>query len=974
MPLRYFTRARQAVCSAFILAVIIASPPYTTSNAADNSIEAEPTREYEPLPRFDVRSNRPGRVASTDLEHKRSLVSGPGAANAVLRWNDELELPHFLFSYDSALTPPSAEDAVSIAKRFVRDNSALFGTSESQLKSARVSAREHGGGGAFTRLALEQRAHGIKVFDGEMLFIIDGDGRVVSESGSFIPEVERRAPNPVPRLSAVEALERASAACGARLTSPVTTIQDTTASRSRVLFSSDEIDSRSEASLVYYPITRGEIRLAYQVLLYGAPAYIDSYLVLVDARDGELLRRESLTYAFQAARGRVFIGENPLVSERQLVTFGSPSDASPAGWIDGSTTEGNNARVVFNPDLTGGSLISANPSGDFDFPLDLSPAVSPLSQSDASAANLFYWVNYAHDRFYSLGFDESSRNFQLSNLERGGVGSDAVRAETLRGAAVDPSQTTQLVRNNAFFATTVDGTQPLLAMLMWTQFLNGQPVNLDSSYDAGVIIHEYTHGVSTRLAGTDSMTGLRSLQGGGMGEGWSDFFAMSFLDQGAEPITAAHATGDYVTQQPTRGVRSYPYTTDFNLNPLTFGDIAYNTAVHAQGTVWCEILWEMRQALVARYGIEAGRLIAERLVVDGLKLIPLAPLFTDARDAIVLADRTTSGGANLDVIWGAFARRGLGASAMTSLVAPSTGFRVAVSEAYDVPPELSTGLLVINDKPPTPAVIDEPLPIIVVDRDIAGSNSVAVRIVNLRTGQEAPIALAESAPGRFEGSVTLQNGQSGSALAAEPGDGITIRYSNASGQSGVAELVETRTVAARRVIVYEQEFDLNIGDWLYPANGDSSPNYWHVTKRRSSSGPRALLFAKEKPAKAFTPRASRGTATLQAFDAQGLLRPRLEFDWLFSGFGGDPTASSDVVTVSASNIKSSAQEPSLPVTYGFRPGADQAFQAGIIDLRFLENRRASVSFSFAASGADIKRKQFQGFYLDRVRITAVSTK
>lgn len=972
MRFSYRARARKAVGCVTILALVVAfNSTAAGKSPADTLEEIESVQEYEPLPRFDVRWSRKQSVTPVDLDHKTGLISLAARAEPVLRWNDELDVPHFLFSRGSTLTDPSPDDAATIAKRFVSENSPLFATSDAELRSARVSARETGGQGAFTRLALEQRANGIRVFDSEMLFVIDREGRLVSQSGGFLPGIERRAPAPTPRLSPVEALVRAAEACGAQLTSPVAAVRDDTPSRARVVFASDEIDLRTEAAVVYYPVTRDEIRLAYQVLLYGAPTYIDSYLILVDAQTGELLLREALTYALSGARGRVFTGENPLVAQREMVSFAGRPEASPGGWVTGSTTEGNNTRVVFNADLSGGSPIRANENDDFDFPLDLSG--SPLQHSNASGANLFYWVNFAHDRFYSLGFDESSRNFQLSNLDRGGAEGDPVRAETLRGAALEPSETNQVVRNNAFFSATVDGTPPLLAMLMWSLNVDGKTTLLDSSYDAGVIIHEYTHGVSTRLAGTDSTTGLRSLQGAGMGEGWSDFFAMSFLDSGAELLAAPHVTGDWVTGQPERGVRAYPYTTDFNLNPLTFGDIAYNTAVHAQGTVWCEILWELRQALVGRYGLEAGRLIAERLVVDGLKLIPLAPLFTDARDAIVLADQTTNGGANLDVIWGAFARRGLGASATTTLVTPLTGFRITVDEAYDLPPELSAGALIIDEKPPAPAVVDEPLPVLVLDRDLAGGGSVDVRVVNTRTGQESAITLTESLPGRFSGSLLVQQAVSGEGLHAEPGDEIVINYSDARGSSGSPEVLEIRTVAARRVVVYEEEFESGGDDWVYPANGDSSRNFWHVTKRRSSSGDRSLCFAKEKPARQFTPIASRGTAVLQEFDAQGLLRPRLEFDWLFSGFEGDPTAASDLVTMFATNSRSSSREPSLPVTYNFRPTSGTSFRDGSIDLRFLENRRGSVSFSFAASGVNMKRKSFEGFYLDRVRITALST-
>ena len=54
----------------------------------------------------------------------------------------------------------------------------------------------------------------------------------------------------------------------------------------------------------------------------------------------------------------------------------------------------------------------------------------------------------------------------------------------------------------------------------------------DGAYDANVIIHEYTHGVSERLARQVYTT----FQGASMGEGWSDFLGLEYIvPEGAPP-------------------------------------------------------------------------------------------------------------------------------------------------------------------------------------------------------------------------------------------------------------------------------------------------------------------------------------------------------------------------------------------------------------------------------------------------------
>jgi len=961
-----------------IIVIAIALPlPLMPNVATAAANQPAATADFEPLPNFDARSLRARRVQQTNVEQqKQRLALAPAARDHVtLSWNDEMDTPHHLFSLAAPLTPASGDDALTIAQRFVRDNRALFAINQDELNQARVSARTTDERDGLTRLALEQRVNRLRVVDAEMLFVLDRDGRVLSTSGSFMPAIARRAPDPHPAFPAERALHRAAEMCDAPLTAPVTIRTEKLSARDRITFASDEVDSRSEASLVYYPLTRDDVRLAYQVLLYGVPTALDAYLILIDAKTGEALRRDSLTYAMAAPQGRVFIKENPVVAgNRELVSFAGDPTASPQGWVGGGRTEGNNATVLFNPELVVGTIINANANGNFDFPLDLAPTRSPLSSSDASATNLFYWVNVAHDRFYALGFNETARNFQADNLGKGGAGGDSVRAETLRGAALDPSKTKQLVRNNAYFSSSLDGTPPLLAMLMWDATMNNQPASLDSSYDAGVIIHEYTHGVSTRLAGTDNALGLRSSQGGGMGEGWSDFFAMSFLAESDAPLDGSFATGSYMTQR-ARGVRAYPYSTSIDANPLAFGDLRANTEVHAMGTVWCAMLWEMRQAFIARDGFDAGRTAAERLVINGLKLIPLTPSFVDARNAILLADKATNSGANQELIWRAFAKRGLGQSASTSLTAPGAGFRLAAVEGYDIPPEVSAGALMVNDRPPHVAVIGEALPLVVVDRDLLDQSALDVRATNTRTGEAVTLRLAANAPGQFVGAARVAraeaDGDPDAGIAAQPGDQIAITYGNARNETGAAEIVEVRATVARRVTLYATDFEQDALDWTLQSD-------WHLTKRRAASAVYSLYFAKQKGRhenKSFTRNGSFGIAYSPGADLQHLIKPQLEFDYYFSGATESP---SDLLALGARNYPfigggtTVADEPLLPLVFDLKPDAEPAFKSLKIDLQYIGRARAYLSFTFTASRIEVSRKNLEGVYLDNLRITALA--
>ena len=56
-------------------------------------------------------------------------------------------------------------------------------------------------------------------------------------------------------------------------------------------------------------------------------------------------------------------------------------------------------------------------------------------------------------------------------------------------------------------------------MFLWT---GGTP-DRDGALDSQMVVHEMTHGLSSRLIG--NTTGLNSNMSRAMGEGWSDFYA-----------------------------------------------------------------------------------------------------------------------------------------------------------------------------------------------------------------------------------------------------------------------------------------------------------------------------------------------------------------------------------------------------------------------------------------------------------------
>ena len=191
------------------------------------------------------------------------------------------------------------------------------------------------------------------------------------------------------------------------------------------------------------------------------------------------------------------------------------------------------------------------------------------------------------------------------------------------------------------------------------------PINTDASFDNGVIAHEYGHGVSNRLTGGPANTGCLG-NGEQAGEGWSDWLALLLTIEPGDHGSDARGIASYLVGTPVtdRGIRTFPYSTDMNINPHTYADLVNSPEVHYIGEIWCSAVWDLSWLLIDQYGFStnpgSGNNIALRLILEGMKLQPCGPGFLDSRDAILQADYLLYDNAHRCMIWQAFSRRGMG--------------------------------------------------------------------------------------------------------------------------------------------------------------------------------------------------------------------------------------------------------------------------------------------------------------------------
>ncbi len=225
--------------------------------------------------------------------------------------------------------------------------------------------------------------------------------------------------------------------------------------------------------------------------------------------------------------------------------------------------------------------------------------------------------------------------------------------------------------------------------------IDAPPPPYDSDLDAGVICHEYGHGISIRLTGGASTSSCLT-NAEQQGEGWSDYWGLVLTQQPGDAHDDARGIGTYLLGQPTtgNGIRPARYTTDMAVNGFTYDDIDIVSQPHGVGFVWCTMIWDMTWALDNHCGhsddlyadtSSAGNIVAYQLVIEALKLQSCNPGFVDARDAILLADTLLYGGQHSHLIWNTMARRGLGFSADQG----DANNRSDGAEAFDLPPGVS---------------------------------------------------------------------------------------------------------------------------------------------------------------------------------------------------------------------------------------------------------------------------------------------
>jgi extracellular elastinolytic metalloproteinase len=571
--------------------------------------------------------------------------------------------PRRIARLDGFLTGPSKRKPAAIALGYIRAHRDTFGLDNAALATFKLRQTYVDVAGTH-HLSFVQQVDGVPVFGNGFKAHVAKDGRLIQIDGSPVAGL----PDTPGAAKLTASAARAEAVKDVRRTSKATVTAEAGDATRTTTFS-----DRGQAGLTLF-LTAGGSRLAWRTVTLDT-----GYLHVVDAATGEVLYRQDLVDAHSAETWDYYPGAEK--GGRQV-------NVDLSKWLpeDATRLAGNVAHVFsdVNDDnvVNAGEEVFPSASGSFHFPLrpfdvggkcsaqyvctwDPATPGSWRVNREQNATQVMYFLGTWHDHVEAapIGFTRAAGNFEA-------VDGDAVEAHTDDGADTANGLPDAGHANNASMLTPPDGIAPLMQMYLWnpsTQYLAG-----NSGDAADIMYHEYTHGLSNRLvvdAGGNST--LVSQQSRAMGEAWSDWYALDYLvAQNLQKDTATEGElkiGNYVTgggtirSQPTdcavgSTAAACPGTSAAGPGGYTYGDYgkisARGPAVHSDGEIWAQTLWDLRRAVGSR--------TAESLVTRAMELSPADPSFLDERNSILQADLVVNGGKLQKKIWEVFARRGMG--------------------------------------------------------------------------------------------------------------------------------------------------------------------------------------------------------------------------------------------------------------------------------------------------------------------------
>ncbi|ELP62817.1 M36 family metallopeptidase [Streptomyces turgidiscabies] len=645
-------------------------------------------------------------------------------AQGVLELDPDTGTARQVARLDGYLTSASGATPEDIARRYLRAHPDVFGLTAAQVEGLTLR-KQYTDVAGIRHLSFVQSVDGVPVFGNGVKANVARDGRLISVLGSPV----RGLPSALAPAKITGKQARHNA------------VRDIAGGTDVSTGSSDT------AKQVVYTTPDGAARRAWRTVT--APDGQGMWLHVVDAATGRVLYRQNLSSDLVAEKagsseksassakdaGSASLSAGPLLRTGKVLVWDQYPGAKSGGkqhtrhltargWLpEGAQTLNGSVAHVFsdvndNNEVDPGEEVTPGADGTFSFPFkpftgdgcgtplpcswDQKTPNSWQTNREQNAAQVYYFIGTFHDHLEAgpIGFTRAAGNFDSRD-------GDAVQAQTDDGAAMKDGLPDDDHLNNANMGTPPDGQAPTMQMYLTGSIPGFNVLQGNFGDDAATVYHEYTHGLSHRLiTDADGVPALNSEQSNAMGEAWSDWYALDFLNNEGLLKDNRRVDGDvnldapgWSDELPARsqsmdcpvGSTSAAChgTAKAGTGGYTYGDYGKISSrgpeVHGDGEIWGETLWDLRNTLGSR--------LTESLVTRAMELSPVSPSFLDQRNAILQADTVVNGGRAHDRIWKVFANRGMGWFA-----AALTGDDVLPDEDFSLPPGPNTPVVTLTGK------------------------------------------------------------------------------------------------------------------------------------------------------------------------------------------------------------------------------------------------------------------------------------
>ncbi len=706
--------------------------------------------------------------ATADLRALRSLAT----PTPLVSINPTTGTPDNLTSLNGYLTSRSNASPRRIVLTYVRDHASALGLTGADVGTLRLRSTYRDPAG-IQHLSWIQTIDGVPVFGNGLRAHVAKDGRLISLQGAPVGGLRALAGDlsTTPEVGPEAARETAAADVGGEV--------DSAAVESEARSGATDWSNGDYSDPVWF-VTADGARLAWSTFTQTGDTL--AYSHVIDAETGDVLYRNDLVdfdkgdakvydYYPGADRGgsakvvnffkRGWLKRNAAwLAGPNVSAFADVNDDNAVGANEKTPVPGTKSKAQFTLQRFGRNPLC---SPRFICTWNANTAFSWRKNKNADVTNAFYLANRFHDYLAQqpIGFTDRAGNFER-------VDGDPVLLNALDGANTANGFPDGLHIDNANMFTPPDGTPPTMQMYLW--HLPKTPNALEpwlptsGAFDASILYHEYTHGLSNRLVvDASGNSTLNSLQAGSMGEAWSDYYAMDFLVTKGFQADSAGKDGQiraakYVTADRfpfrTMAMDCDPNSKDVNCTQIdgtskggyTYGDfptIGGSPEVHSSGEVWAQTLWDIRE----RYGHD----VAAMLITRGMGLSPADPSMLDMRNAIIQADQVVYAGRHTPGLWRVFADRGMGWFA-----GAIDGADVVPAEDFHVPPP-AEALRGSMSGTVTDPDTGEPIRDAIVG--ITGHDSGFIGSFSARTGADGSYAIVNVPPGTYQKVVVVADGR-----------------------------------------------------------------------------------------------------------------------------------------------------------------------------------------------------------------------